>query len=382
MIQPSSIQHKLVGASLKQTLLAGLALWLTGLLIGWFDYRIQLTKELNQQAEQILQNLIIHPAQVDHTQLDWNYTRLHSGYYYVIFNRQTQFLPSPSLGNFEFILPERKTGESLLFHHPGPNNTQLTVYFTDYRIDHQWFDIAVAKANPSGLPTHLLAGLVYSLMVLLIFLTLILAQRRFVKQTLQQQQQLWSELKENQIQSHVLAGAYPSEIQPMANRLHQTQVAMRALSELYHDKHATQVNLPSDLEPILAEYKKKHPLLHFELKTELSPQAIVILESDFKHIVSALLDNACEWTRTEVRLDLSYQKHKLCLVVEDNGRDLSVERLSQIQHMNLQSTGTLTRVRLMIQAYNGMIHFAKSESLGGLKVSVYFESFLPEQQAC
>jgi signal transduction histidine kinase len=95
---------------------------------------------------------------------------------------------------------------------------------------------------------------------------------------------------------------------------------------------------------------------------------------DFDEMLGNLMDNACKWARTVVRVVIDRQDNQLVLTVEDDGPGISDDLrdtvFSRGQRLDEATPGSglgLSIVRDISGLYGGGIELAHSEELGGLK---------------
>jgi signal transduction histidine kinase len=106
---------------------------------------------------------------------------------------------------------------------------------------------------------------------------------------------------------------------------------------------------------------------------------------DMLELIGNVIDNACKWAQTRVRLNI-YQDAGLHVVIEDDGPGMSVEEQELVLERGVRMDETkhghglgLSIVREIVDAYNGSVELGRSESLGGLKVSLWLPNALTGQ---
>lgn len=107
-----------------------------------------------------------------------------------------------------------------------------------------------------------------------------------------------------------------------------------------------------------------------------------IESQDFNELLGNVLDNACKWSQSEVRLEMTCSAasgFRIC--VEDDGPGVAPENRESLGQRGLrldeQVPGHglgLSIVRDLIERYQGELHFATGAK-GGLRVDIRFSSF-------
>lgn len=106
-------------------------------------------------------------------------------------------------------------------------------------------------------------------------------------------------------------------------------------------------------------------------------------EADVAEAVGNILDNACKWARSKVRIAASAEHHSVVLVVEDDGPGVPDGRLGEILarglRLDAETEGSglgLAIVQDIVAAYRGELDLARS-SLGGLRVRLEWPRAVP-----
>jgi signal transduction histidine kinase len=144
-------------------------------------------------------------------------------------------------------------------------------------------------------------------------------------------------------------------------------------------------NVRESMDRICSVMQKLNPDKSIELNQSGATPLFAGEREDFEEIVGNLLENACKWGRSRIRVSAGIQaasakNSKIEIVVEDDGPGISEENfdiaLKRGQRLDESVPGTglgLSIVADMIDAYGGAIILSKSE-LGGLKVCVSLPS--------
>lgn len=102
-------------------------------------------------------------------------------------------------------------------------------------------------------------------------------------------------------------------------------------------------------------------------------------ESDFEEMAGNLIDNACKWARSEIRVrlePLADAERKLVLSVDDDGPGLGEEEIARVQkrgvRLDERTPGSglgLDIVKELVDVYGGTLHMGRSR-LGGLNAKL------------
>jgi signal transduction histidine kinase len=97
---------------------------------------------------------------------------------------------------------------------------------------------------------------------------------------------------------------------------------------------------------------------------------------DLMELLGNLLDNACKWARSRVRVTGS-AGHALMLTVEDDGPGMDPARLQDLPRRGARADETVPGHGLGIaisaevaHSYRGSVDFDRSEALGGMRAQV------------
>lgn len=100
-------------------------------------------------------------------------------------------------------------------------------------------------------------------------------------------------------------------------------------------------------------------------------------EQDLQEMLGNLLDNACQWARTEVRVSASRVGPQLHIVLEDDGPGIPPDRLDTVLtrgvRLDESTPGSglgLAIVADLAQGYGGQVTLSHSPKLGGLRVQL------------
>ena len=150
----------------------------------------------------------------------------------------------------------------------------------------------------------------------------------------------------------------------------------RAAASRRRPEQAT--SLSDAAEGVVAALGRLHQERKLSFQNGIPPGAYVACEAeDLEEMLANVLDNACKFARTTVRLGLekSGPRKLVGIVIEDDGPGLPPEAWDVVFNIGEQwgSTGGaglgLAIVRDLAQLYGGFVHLDESE-LGGLKVTI------------
>lgn len=132
-------------------------------------------------------------------------------------------------------------------------------------------------------------------------------------------------------------------------------------------------DLPPLLDTLRAIYRDK-PL---DIKAQVAPHLSYPVErEDMLELLGNLLDNACKWARTRVRLTIA-NGEGLRLTVKDDGPGAEPDELASITERGVRLDEAkpghglgLAIARDIVATYGGELKFSRSDALGGLMVNV------------
>lgn len=430
-----------LGLVLGLVLIIGLLLTITGFSLHKL-MELQLATRLAHDGESLLAALVIEPdgtASLDARRVQGIYRQPFSGHYFVI-DVDGQVIRSRSLWDETLPLGQFESGVKTLQHLTGPEQQPLLLWSGSFRKQGKPVRIVVAEdlydmqAGVRDLWWHLLgwsAALV--LFVLLVQRFIIVRSLRPVADAVDDvarlEQGVISALRED----------VPREVRPLVqeiNRLlqRQQQRLLRSRETLGNMAHAIKTPLTL-LQQLTAEniqasdqttrrqlegyihtinelletslrrariagdslgsrrfsVREDLPVLvdtvarlHRERNIEFQPhlgeaETLPLEQQDGMELVGNLLDNACKWARTTVRLDIECGGPACVVTVEDDGPGIDDEQLDQLLQRGVRQDEStrgygigLSIVRSLVEALDGTIEFERSPQLGGLRVRVQF----------
>ena len=175
-------------------------------------------------------------------------------------------------------------------------------------------------------------------------------------------------------------GALGSEIDRMSGIIeHQLKRAAASGGALLGQAPVDVVAVASELRATLLKvYARKD--LSIEIAVELESQFIGD-RSDFVELLGNLLDNACKWCKSRVRLTVqidnyTFSRERLKLLIEDDGPGISEDDRRRIGHRGVRTDENvpghgigLSMVQETIEMYGGSLTIEASP-LGGARFSV------------
>lgn len=358
-----------------------LLFWLLGVLVIYFGVQYGANQQLIKDSDALVANLSLHEGQLEleSSTLRTNYLEPASGHYYVVYAQRAERIESASLDGFVLALPRRTSAPQQVFVTDGPAQTTLLVRFAQYQLDEQWLDVAVAQAYDLTLNWIKQSVLVFSGMMLVLWLLVYGVLRVVLASRLGAIPQAAHELGLDSVQASLFASRWPLEWVALADRLHQALIQLRARM-VYTEQptDAYQLTWPHDIHKTLEPYKVTHPHLSINLQDQVGEVHFLIGRQDMDLLLSSLLDNAAQWAKSRVEVTLSHQDDKLCIRLEDDGEGMAPERLTQIQQRTkkrevAEEESGLRRVEEIVYAYQGHLLFEPSEKLGGLRVDLCFD---------
>ncbi len=358
-----------------------------------------------------------------------------SGWYWQIHDGEEVVRRSASLWVQTLDLP-RPDNELVAAEVRGPSDQRLRVLIRPIvlpgRDDPYWYAIAGDESElrgPKGRFDRLLAlalGMLFAGV-----LAAILIQVKFGLQPLSRIQRALSSIRTGESQR--LEGSYPTEIQPLARELNalidhsealieraQTHVGNlahglktpltvlanearrtdNALSDIVDrqtnlmreqvDHHLARARAAAtskilgarcEVSPVLGDLKRALSRIYVErgIDIDLECAAHPIFRGarhDLEEMLGNLMDNACKWAASKVRVRCSMQELTFTLAIEDDGDGLPehqrVEVLKRGRRLDESVPGTglgLSIVDDLASLYNGKLELGEAD-LGGLKVTL------------
>ena len=399
-----------------------------------------LVTRLEHDAEMLLVSLVVDEqgqVALNPVLQDPIYHRPYSGHYYLVDSAQEQFR-SRSLWDAPFAVRSLAPGAVETLRMTGPQQQLLLVRVAGYQKSGVAFSIAVAEdLSPLRDSVHRFQGF-FLLFGALALVSLLLLQRHMLRLGLRPLQDVGAQLQAlERGQRQALSEAVPEEVRPLVRQVNQLlqhlqQRVERSRNSLGNLAHALKTPLavirqlaeraPLDQHPQLQQQLcDQVDALHRRVEAELRrarlaggayrgkavnlgeelPALVEVLRmaycertlaidadvaaglqyfgdrEDLLEMVGNLLDNACKWARSEVRLQVRHG-NGLEIRVEDDGPGRSAEEREQlhkrgvrIDELGVPGHGLgLAIVQEIVEALGGELRFGQSEVLGGFQVDV------------
>lgn len=403
----------------------------------------QLVSRLTQDGESLLAG-ISFDAQgrltLDPKRVNAVYQRPLSGHYYVIATG-TQRYVSRSLWDEKLAIAPIAVGMETRLRMAGPTEQQLLMVTHGYRKQNRDISIAVAEdltTLQAGLDRF---QLIYGAISLGILAVLLLTQYLIVTSGLKPLKKIranMARLERGEIDRIETQG--PAEIAPvvaelnrlLANMSKRTRRSREALGNLAHalktrlaalnqaTEHAGMQAQPELRAAIKQSVEVMRHIVERELKrarligdalpgrrVNIAEEITLLVQTlqlmyagkkpdigwrvteaahfngdqeDLLELLGNLLDNACKWCKSAVRLEVRPAQDKgIVFVVEDDGPGCAVEELDALTKRGFRAdeskpgTGLgLAIVRDIVESYEGDLSFGHSTELGGLRVEIRF----------
>jgi signal transduction histidine kinase len=398
--------------------------------------------ELTQDAEEILGSLTVlrsGEATLALTHFDPPFLQPHSGRYFQILVDDGAVLRSPSLGGETLTIPAVNRGRRRVTHVAGPRNQDLLISAVGYEFAGRQVTIGVAAdLNPvrsqfQRLLTH------YSRVSVIMFALLVALQVAIVRLALGTLRRVKTDvgrLERGEITQ--LGERVPAEVLPLVreiNRLlalltRRLQRSRESLGDLAHalktpltvlqhmadddefqrdpelarqmaeqvkilrsriDRElrrarvaggrssGTPVAVAKEIDALAQTLRKLHRERDLDIACRIDPDATFSGDrEDFMELCGNLLDNACKWARSRVRVTVR-DGGALALTVEDDGPGCSPEDLERIARRGVRLDETteghglgLAIVDSIASSYDAELDFGRSPELGGFAVTVSF----------
>lgn len=363
-----------------------------------------------------------------------------SGWYWQISDGQKAVRRSSSLWAQALDLPRPEAEELVVDEVAGPSDQMLRVLIRPIilpgRDEPFWYAVAGDESELRGPKRRFDRLLALALTALFVgVLAAILIQVRFGLQPLFRIQRALSAIRSGE--SRRLEGTYPSEIQPLARELNalidhsetlieraQTHVGNLAhglktplsvlanesrraetpLGELVDrqtrlmrqqvDHHLSRARAAatgsilgarSDVEPVLADLKRALTRIYAERGIDVEvvcPPDLAFrgARHDLEEILGNLMDNACKWAKSRVRVHCVRQDDQILLSIEDDGggllEDQRAEVLQRGRRLDESVPGTglgLSIVADLVSLYGGRLELGDAPS-GGLAAKLLLPS--------
>jgi len=137
----------------------------------------------------------------------------------------------------------------------------------------------------------------------------------------------------------------------------------------------------TDFQELVSTLKQLNQNKSIQVETNFSElPGLVIEKEDGFELFGNLLDNACKWTQSKIKISSEVNNNVMSLIIEDDGPGVSGDALKSIQVRGFRVDEAtpghgigLSIVKDLVEAYSGSIEFSHSD-LGGLKIKLDFKT--------
>ncbi len=405
----------------------------------------QVLRRLKHDAEYIDQYLPVKPGEhLPQSIVTPIYQVPFSGHYFQIVSA-SRVIRSPSLSGQSLSLPALNGTSEKVVKITGPKQAPLLILIKEIRKDKQRFIVAVAEEIKDIEHDIAEQQKIYLLLSTITLLLLVLLQRLLIRRAIKPVDQARQQLLDiEQGQAVKITQKVPAEIQPLVDEInhlldvmhkrlersrnatgnlaHALKTPLSVLNQLQdtpeirknkalgHEIHQISQSIQTSIDRELkrarlsggvASPAKRNFRLAYEieglisvmqkvyaqkqLQFELDIPAAKIVQADREDMLEMLgnlLDNACKWAKSRVRISVS-DKAGFELLIEDDGEGVSTAQQEKIQQQLTQRGSRLDErkpghglglsiTREIVEQYAGQIHFGNSTSLGGFRVLIQF----------
>ncbi|MEZ5932036.1 MAG: ATP-binding protein [Alphaproteobacteria bacterium] len=359
-----------------------------------------------------------------------------SGWYWQIDDGEQPVRRSSSLWAQALILPHPESEEVVLPEVRGPSGQTLRVLIRPILLPGQdrpyWYAVAGDESELRG-PKNRFDGLLALTLAMLFagVLAAILIQVRFGLQPLFRIRRALTAIRSGE--SRRLEGAYPSEIEPLAHELnalidHSETLIERAQTHVGNLAHGLKTPLSvlanevrgkdtplshlverqttlmrqqvehhlsraraaatsnilgarCEVRPVLGDLKRTLERIHEErgIEIEMTCSDEIIFRGarhDLEEMLGNLMDNACKWAKSRVRVQADRQGDRVVLTIEDDGDGLPPSKRDEVlkrgRRLDESVPGTglgLSIVVDLASLYGGKFALGDS-TLGGLSATL------------
>lgn len=366
------------------------------------------------------------------------YQRAFSGHYYRI-DIDAHTLRSRSLWDQDMTVPALAVGASTQLRLQGPEQQILLVYVASYRKDGSEIQIAVAEDLSPIRADVLRFQLRYALFGLVVLVLLLLLQRTILQRGLRPLLTTRQELSELERGERLQLSEYvPREVRPLVVQINQLlttlqqrlQRSRNAMGNLAHalktpltllgqiaddDTHfqdarvaeqsralveeirslterelkrarlagavtpGGRVNLAVELNALSQVLRQIYRERNLRIDVEVPEQLYFAVDrEDLHELFGNLLDNACKWAHSRVRVRAEMQGQGVCISVEDDGPGRDAEELDRLnlRGVRVDEDATpgyglgLSIVQGVLDHYAGRLRLGRSVDLGGFLAEV------------
>ncbi|MBF0614272.1 MAG: sensor histidine kinase [Magnetococcales bacterium] len=378
---------------------------------------------------------------LDDRHIDTLFHHLLSGYYFQITshrNENPQILRSQSLGEHTLHHPTITPGEALRHKGTGPKNEPLLMLIKSITMRNNQLTVIVAT-DLSPIDKELndylwIHGLLFLFGLVLLTIMQIWAIRRAIR-PIEEIREGVMQLETGQISR--LHDDVPDEIRPVVEEINQlllrmeqrlvrsrstianlahamksplttlSQILRREESGLNEDQRMEVLNRLDDLHALIEKELRRarladHPIparffnpeqslgmlartlnnIHFQKQFTIDldlPSGLLLPfdEEDMIELLGNLLDNACKWCRTSIRVTMIEERSKVIMRVEDDGPGVAQAETEHLTRRGVRLDEKrsghglgLAMVQETVDHFGGTIEFGRSRELNGFLAEV------------
>lgn len=140
---------------------------------------------------------------------------------------------------------------------------------------------------------------------------------------------------------------------------------------------ASRFELRPQFEALAAAMQRLYVAKALDIELQVPALGFAVDREDMLELFGNLLDNACKWASHRVRIRVADDASALQCTIEDDGLGVPAELLDRLGTAGLRADEQrpghglgLVIVSDIVAQYGGELHYARSDELGGLKVSL------------
>jgi len=375
-------------------------------------------------------NWTVNPAQISTV-----YNRVFSGHYYMVKTPQG-IVRSRSLFDFEASISDIEDGQSVSYQVKGAGEETWLIWQQIIHKNNLPFQVWVAEDIAPFQQQLTYFSLIIILLVVTASAALIYLQQRILHKAFKIFDELRSSLQSiRQGETEQSVSSVPIEISPLVKEIEMLVEQLRqriqrtrnAIGNLAHEikrplqilslhlesgedkQSATQsfkdiqtivdrelrrakisgsnvvggtFRINEELPYLLEVLNRIYPAINMQENYQGDLKEVNLDRDDMMELTGNLLDNACKFAHSSIKLDINREQSGLTISVEDNGPGVDPALFEKITGKGLRLDETVQGHGLglsictdIIDSYKGKLNFSQS-TLGGLKV----EAFIPLKQ--
>jgi signal transduction histidine kinase len=435
----NSLKFRLSAGLFVSLVLAFIVLWLLISQVNRLLAEEYITTRLEHDSETLLAALKVDNMgniNLDDSLVDPIYMRPFSGHYFKIINQNATFR-SRSLWDHNFDIQTLPVGGQIRSYVEGPQKQPLLTLVKTFNKSDQIFTIAIAE-DLSPVKRQLAQLQVYFIITAVVFMLVLVAVQIWILHAglrpldkTRDDLQALSQGKLTQLDREV-----PAEISPLVDeinhllkvldqRLHRSRNALgdlahalkkplTVLKQLVEDEDiknnpglhdsiseqletiqrhvarilqrarlagegpvTTQFNATEDIPPLIATLKSIYLDKALTFTSRIPDHLTIIADrEDMLELIGNLLDNACKWATSTVKITLEQNQYTE-ISIEDDGPGVAADKLMSLTQRGLRLDEKpeghgigLSIVSEIVKSLNGKLTFQPSKDTGGLHVKI------------